>query len=170
MQIVLRQVTLSFPHLFEAKAIQGSTKAKFSAAFILDKKKDAAQIQMVQDAIERLIKEEKLRVAPDKRCLKDGSSKPEHYTDSVMFINASNDVRPQVVNRNKTPVVAADNLMYAGAVVDAVLHLWGQNNQYGQRVNASLEVVRFVAHGEPIGRKPVDVDEVLPDLDSDGLD
>jgi len=175
MQLILQNVRLSYPHIFKAKAMAGADpeSAKFSAAFILDKKTQGDQIKKVQAAIETIIKEEKLKVEPDKRCLKDGATKPDSYGDDVFFLNASNAVRPQVVDRKKNPVAEADNVIYGGCYVTAVVNLWPQNNQFGKRINASLEVVQFIRDGEPFGRKPVNVDETLPDLDeveADGLD
>lgn len=170
MQITLLNVRLSYPHLFKAQSAQAGGDPKFSAAFILDKKSQADQIKSLQNAIEDMIKTEKMKVDPDKRCLKDGSNKPDSYGDDVMFVNASNTVRPQVVDRKKNPVAEEDNVIYGGCYVNAVIRLWPQNNQFGRRVNASLEVVQFVKDGEPFGRKPVDVASALPDLDSDGLD
>ena len=173
--ILLTNVRLSYPNVFKAKAsADGKGEPKFSAAFILDKKKDAGQIEKVKTLIDAIIKENKLKVDPDKRCLKDGSSKPDNYEDTVMFINASSTKRPQVVNRDRSPLTEEDNVIYGGCYVNAVLNLWAQDNQFGRRVNASLEVVQFVKDGEPFGRKPVDVNSVLPDLSDtvsgDGLD
>lgn len=167
MQLLLTNVRLSYPHLFKAQQVQGSADAKFSAAFILDKKTDGAQIRKVEDAIEAMIKENKLKVDPDKRALKDGTSKPDTYGPDVSFINASNTIRPQVVDRKKNPIAEEDNIIYAGCYVNAVIRLWPQDNKYGRRINASLEVVQFLKDGEPFGRKPVNVDEALPDVDDD---
>lgn len=169
-QITLLNVRLSYPHLFVAKAAQQGGDPKYSAAFILDKKTQADQIKELQARIEEMIREAKIKIDPDKRCLKDGSTKPDSYGDDVFFINASNTVRPQVVDRKKNPLVDADKVIYGGCYVNAVIRLWTQSNQFGKRINASLEVVQFVKDGEPFGRKPVDVATALPDLDSDGLD
>lgn len=172
MQITLLNVRLSYPHLFKATVAKGSTDAKYSAAFILDKKTQADQIKNLQNKIEELIKENKLRVDPDKRCLKDGSVKPDTYGDGVFFVNSSNTKRPQVVDRKKSPITEEDNIIYGGCYVNAVIRLWAQDNQFGRRINASLEVVQFVKDGEPFGAKPVDVNTALPDIDDegDGLD
>lgn len=170
MQLTLLNVRLSYPHLFTPKAPKGSpagTPLKYSAAFILDKKTQKAQIKAVQDAIEAVIKENRLKIDPDKRCLKDGSSKPDSYGDDVMFINCTNVKRPTVVKRDKSPIVEADNIVYGGCYVNAVVRLWAQNNQFGKRINASLEVVQFVRDGEAFGAPPVDLDTALPDLDQE---
>jgi hypothetical protein len=178
-QIVLTNVRLSFPHVFKPEKRRAGDDPnkpdRYSAAFILDKVADAKQIKKVEAAIELLIKEEKLRVDPDKRCLKDGKSKPDLYPDTVMFINSACARKPQVVDRDRSPLTEDDDVIYGGCRVNAVLTLWGQNNEYGRRVNATLEVVQFVRDDEPFGRRPVDVNAVLPDMsedinDDNGLD
>jgi hypothetical protein len=172
MEITLLNVRLSYPHLFKPQVPDGGdpkAEPKYSASFILDKKAHAVTIKTLEAAIEELIKDKKLRVDPDKRCLKDGAWKPDTYGPEVMFINSSNTKRPTVVDRGKRPVTEDDNVIYGGCYVNAVIRLWAQDNKFGRRINASLEVVQFVKDGEPFGRKPVDVDKVLPDLDDDPL-
>jgi hypothetical protein len=172
MELILKNVRLSYPHLFKAKSVMNSDP-KYSAAFILDKVKDADQIAKVQAVIESVKAAEKLKVDNDKICLKDGASKDEVYGANVCFINASNDDRPQVVDRGRHAITEDDDIIYGGCYVNAVLNIWAQNNQWGRRVNASLEVVQFVKDGDRFGRKPIDVNEKLPDLsgeDENGSD
>jgi hypothetical protein len=171
MELILENVRLSYPHLFKAKSVMNSDP-KFSAAFILDKTRDAKMIARAQEVIKEVLAEAKKRVDTDKMCLKDGATKEEIYGPDVMFINASNDDRPQVVDRGRHPVTEEDDIIYGGCFVNAVLNVWFQDNQWGRRVNASLEAVQFVRDGERFGRKPLDVNEKLPDLsgEDDGGD
>lgn len=171
MQVILTNVRLSYPHLFTAKAAQGSDKAKYSASFLLDKGKDAKQIKSLQAAIDGMLAEKfkGKKLPADKICLRDGDSKEDENYAGKFFINASNDKRPQVVDRDKTPLAADDNKPYAGCYVNAVIRLWAQDNQYGKRINASLEVVQFHKDGEPFGAPAVSLD-VLPDIADDDED
>ena len=50
-----------------------------------------------------------------------------------------------------------------------VIRLWWQDNQFGKRINASLEVVRFRKDGEAFGAAPVSAD-VLDDIDDEDDD
>jgi type II secretory pathway component PulC len=164
MELILHNVRLSYPHLFKAKGFKGGDP-KYSAAFIMDKVKDKATIAKVQAAIESVKAEHAAKkVDKDKVCLKDGGDKEEAYGDEVMYINSASDNRPQVIHRNRTPITEADNVIYGGCYVNAILNLWFQDNDFGRRVNASLEAVQFVGDGEAFGRKPVNVNEKLPDL------
>lgn len=163
---------LSYPHLFEAKAVKGSTKAKFSCSFLMDKKLDAAAIKKLEDRIKVLLSEAPLKghkLPPDKICLKDGSLKDgtDGYGPGVMFVSASSEKRPVVVDRDNTPLTSADNRPYGGCYVDGSIRLWPQNNEYGKRVNAELRIVRFLKDGEPFGGgTPVDAESELPDVDT----
>lgn len=171
MQVILTNVRLSYPHLFTAKAAQGSDKAKYSASFLLDKGKDAKQIKTVQAAIDSLLAEKfkGKKLPADKICLRDGDAKDDENYAGKFYINASNDKRPQVVDTDKTPLASDDNKPYAGCYVNGVLRLWAQDNQYGKRINASLEAVQFWKDGEPFGAPAVSLD-VLPDMTSDDED
>ena len=177
MQITLTNVRLSFADIFTAKAINDGAP-RFSANFLLDPVKDAKQIKKVQAGIDKLIKEElKLKKLPaDKVCLKDGDDKEYDGYAGMMFVSSANSKRPQVVNRAQEPVAEQDGIEvpYSGCVCNGVIRLWAQNNKYGKRINASLEVVQFVTDGETFGAPKVDLSDALPALedeeDDDDLD
>lgn len=173
-QLTLTNVRLSYPQVFKPKAMtdkQGRPmgEPKFSASFLMDKKEHKKLIAEIKTKIEQLKAEKNLKVAPDKVCLHDGVEKDgtDGYGEDVMYLNASNTRRPQVVDRKKGAVTEEDNVIYGGCYVNAVVRLWPQNNEYGKRINASLEAVQFVRDGEAFGAPPVDLDDALPDLDKD---
>jgi hypothetical protein len=169
MELILKNVRLSYPHLFKPKGFRDSAP-KYSAAFIIDKK-DAANINAVKEAIDAVKAEHaSKKVDRDKICLKDGADKEETYGDDVLYINSASDNRPQVVHRNRAPITEVDQVIYGGCYVNAILNLWFQDNDFGRRINASLEVVQFVGDGEPFGRKPVNVNDKLPDLSGEASD
>ena len=63
----------------------------------------------------------------------------------------TNNKRPMVIDRDKSPLTEDDNKIYAGCYVNAVIELWFQNNGFGKRVNANLLGVQFLKDGEPFG-------------------
>jgi hypothetical protein len=87
--------------------------------------------------------------AGDKLCLHDGDSKPQYegYKGSL-FLNASNKIRPLVIDGNKSPLQASSGKPYSGCYVNAVVELWAQANKFGQRINASLMGVQFLRDGQ----------------------
>tara|TARA_R110000764_G_scaffold35204_2_gene78725 strand:+ start:7394 stop:7951 length:558 start_codon:yes stop_codon:yes gene_type:complete len=169
MQITLKNVRLSFADIFTAKAIADG-KPRFSCNFLLDPTvaADKKQIKAVQAGIDKLIREElKLKKLPaDKICLHDGDEKSYDGYEGMIYVSAANPKRPQIVNRARGPVAEDDGIEvpYAGCIVNGVITLWAQDNDYGKRINASLEIVQFVKDGDSFGAPKVQADACLPDL------
>jgi hypothetical protein len=164
-KVVLKNVRLSFPSLFEKSVFEGK-EGKYEATFLIPKS-DKNTYAALSQAIEEAIKESKLKVASDKRCLKDGDdSEYDGYPGHWAF-KAANSKRPTVIDRDKTPITEKDEKIYAGCYVNAIVDIWIQNNQYGKRANANLYGVQFVADGEPFGMGPIDVTDDFEDLGDD---
>lgn len=167
--IVLPLSRLSFAKIFKPKGFGGSSEnPKYSCNFILNEKTHGKVIAKIKAAIQALLKEAKIKVAPDKLCYKNGADQDyDGYGEGTTYITASNSNKPNIVRlvegRN-VPVsedeAAEMGILYSGCYVDGVVRLWVQNNKWGKRVNASLEVIRFRKHGEPFG-STVDVDDAL---------
>lgn len=167
--VKLRNVRLSFPALFEARAMDGGTP-KYSAAFLLNKKTDAAQIKAVEDAINSHIKLKNKggKLPSNKLCLRDGAEKEfDGYGETVMYVSASNARRPLVVDLQGNALAKEDGKPYAGCYVNANIDVWWQDNKYGKRVNASLRSVQFVKDGESFGAGPLDASKEFDDVNAD---
>lgn len=161
--IILKNVRVSFPHLFTAPMINGK-EGKCGAVLLMDPAKHAEGLTVVKTQIAGLIKERFKGVAlpSDKLCLRKGEDKgrPEYAGYVVLSAN----------NKTPVPVVGADgkqitdekkNPVYAGCYIDAKIRLWAQDNQYGKRINAELIAVKFVADGEPLDSSYVSVEEAV---------
>ena len=160
MKIKLQNVRLSYPSLFQTATFGGEDTGKFEATFILDKVEHATAIAQIKAESDRIQKEElKSKVAGDKLALKDGDETDKPELQGKMSIKASTKKRPLVINRDKTPLAESDGVIYSGCYVNAIVSLWGQNNQWGKRVNASLEGVQFAKDGEAFGTAGASVDE-----------
>lgn len=160
MKIKLPRARLSFPSLFQTSVFGGEDTGKFEATFILDKVEHADQIKQLQGEILRMQKEElKGKIPADKIALKDGDEMGRPEYEGKMTIKATTKRRPLVIDRDKSPIVEADNKIYAGCYVHGIISLWAQNNQYGKRINASLEGVMFAADGAPFGDGGATVDD-----------
>ncbi len=66
-------------------------------------------------------------------------------------LNASNKARPLVLDRDKTPLTAADGKPYSGSYMNVSLEIWAQDNNFGKRINATLKGVQFVGDGDSFG-------------------
>lgn len=158
--MLIKNARLSFPSLFVATAFSPDQPKKFEATFIVSK--DDPQVASIRAEIERVAKEkwkdEAKNViaslkAQNKMCLRDGAEKAgkDGFGESVVFISSSNDKRPGVFDRDRTPLSQEDGRIYAGCRVNGMIEFWAQDNQYGKRINASLSGVQFVADDEPFG-------------------
>lgn len=179
MQVKLTNVRLSFPDLFVPKAVQPGSEPKYGAAFLLDKTTDAAQIDLIRKAMFTIATEKWGTKLPPtlKKCLHEGSEKTyDGYGPDNMFLSASATVRPAVIDRNRAPLTKEDGRPYAGCLVNVVVRLWAQDNQFGKRINAQLQGVQFAGEGEAFGSAPFNPNEhfeAAPDesgADNDGFD
>lgn len=178
MKITLKHVRLAFPELWEAKTVNGEGDPAFSASFLLPK--NHPQVKEIRDAEEAVGKEKfgakwpqvKKEIQANNRVvLKDGDAKSGYAGyEGNLFISSRNKTRPTVIDRNRSPLTAADGKPYAGCFVNAIIELWAQDNNYGKRINASLSGVQFVKDGEPFsGGRPAAADE-FDDLGDQGED
>jgi hypothetical protein len=169
--IKITDVRISFPALFEAKAVNGEGEPRFSAAFVIVP--GSANAKLLASTLEQVAKEKwgakatgiltelksKSRVAYKESPLsKDG----EVYDgfEGMHVLNASNVARVPVIDKDTTPLTPADGKPYGGCFVDASVEMWPQDNSWGKRINAKLRWVQFRRDGEAFsGGAPVNPDE-----------
>ena len=172
-RIAIPMCRLSFAKIFKPEGFGGSEEnKKYSANFIMDNEKHKEIIAKFKSAINELLKEAKVKVTADKICLKDGASLDyDGYGEGVTYVSASNSDKPSIVRleAGRNALVSEEEakemgILYSGCYVDGVIRIWVQNNKWGKRANASLEVVRFRKHGEPFG-STVNVDDALDDIE-----
>jgi len=166
MKILLKKVRISYANIFDAKAFE-SGPAKFSASYLFPK--DHPCVAQIKAAINDVAKEKwgpkadavlKTINAAGKGLLHDGDSKESDGYAGNLFINASSDKRPSIVDKDgTTQLVRADGRPYSGCYVNAYIQLWAQDNQYGKRINASLAGIQFHSHGAAFGASDSTPDE-----------
>lgn len=173
--VLLENVRLSFPALFEPKAgDEPGSKPKYGATFLLHKVKNQKSIKALEAAVETVkktadvLKGKKIAKAP----IRDGSEKDQldGYTDEVMFISARNHNRVGVVNRKCVSVTAQDvkEVPYAGCFVNATVECYGYTHpKSGAGVTWSLRNVQFVGDGDPFGAKATPPENDFKPLDDD---
>lgn len=179
MKVTLKNVRLSFPQVFEAKAMEAGQKPAYSASGIMEP--NHPSINALNQAINAVGKEKwntkadanlKALRASGKVCLHDGDTKPYDGFAGNQFVQARGYVRPQVRDRDgQTPLTEADGRIYPGCYVNMIVDVWAQDNQYGKRVNASLLGIQFVRDGEPLGGgSSAEDDDFEPLTDADAPD
>ena len=164
--IILKNVRLSFPQIWTAKAYMEGQTAKYSANLLLDKEADAEQIATMKKAIK---KEATRAFSGDipkglKTCLGDGVEKAYDGYENAMFVSCSSRQRPTIIDRDRTQLVEEDDKPYAGCYVNAAISLWVQNNNFGKRINCNLTGLQFVKDGERFGGGGIKVNDVFDDI------
>lgn len=166
-QIIIKNARLSFPSLFKKAVFEGK-EGKYEATLLFPKS-DKETYNKIMAEIERIKSENKNpKISADKLFIKDGDELDYDGCEGMWAVKASNNKRPTVINRDKTPLVEEDEVLYAGCYVNAIIDGWFQNNQFGKRVNANLLGVQFAKDGEPLGSggQTADVDD-FEDIDEE---
>lgn len=168
-KVMLRNVRLSYEHIFQPSALDDSQEPKFSATFIIPK--DHPEIA----AIKRALYEAGAEKYPNAfkgqgwptgyTCpLKDGDTdvngngerlcekNPEYAGAYVLKASAAASRRPVTVGRKKEAITEADGIIYSGCHVNASIAFAGYEfGKVKKGVTCYLNGVQFVADGERFG-------------------
>lgn len=155
-KIKLTNVQLSFPSLFQRAEFNGDL-GKFEATLLMDK--DSSNAKKIQAAVDSMLAENKVKLSADKICFKDGNLVAyDGYANKMSFKGTSNK-RITVINRDKSPIVEDDDIIYAGCFVNAVIDLWYQDSKFGKRINGNILGIQFSKDGEPFGAGGISDDD-----------
>ena len=168
MKVLLKNVRLSFPSLFKTEQYAGEDTEKYAATFLIPKSDTKTVASIEQACKQALVEKYGEGKVPKgfKLPLVDGDDKEyQGYADHVC-IKANTKKRPTLVNRDKTPIVEEDGILYGGCYVNASIDVWVMDNSYGKKVLASLNAIQFVKDGESFGTKSDGADD-FEDLDDE---
>lgn len=186
--LLLKNVILSFSHIFAPHKSSPVAKEKYSASFIVNPNTADGKkaIKMIEDEIKEVEKavfgRSPVTIAdPKRRCWMNGDEIINQKTGEVvtgyagmMVLKTSRALKngpPQIVDRNPAVrLVATDNRPLSGDVVNAMVQIYGipvtDKERGGIGLFATVEVVQFVSQGERFGGGPViDAEEALPNVD-----
>ena len=170
--IKVQNVRISFPNLFEAKAVNGEGEPKFSAVFVIEP--GSENHKLLTNTINAVAKEKwgakaegilnelkaKGRVAFQERPKTNASGEVYDGFEGMYSLSASNAARVAVIDRDTSPLTPQDGRPYGGCYVDASIDVWPQDNSWGKRINAKLRWVQFRSDGDAFsGGAPVSQDE-----------
>ena len=146
--ILLKDVRLSFPSIFERSVFEGK-EGKYQATFLLPKEDEKGKA-LIDKLIKEKLQEAKLKVSREKLFIKDGNDIFEEkgyegYEDHWALKCSTDKDQFQIMDRDGQTLESKEGkkLLYAGARVHGIVGLWIQNNAYGKRVNANLLGIRF---------------------------
>lgn len=180
----LKNVRLSYPNLFKAKAMKAQPgeeeKApEFSASFILDKTNPEHKkvVAAIETECKRIATEKWGKVPPAakfKTPVRDGETFVDEATGEIKDghsedtwgISAKSKAKQHVVGRDKQPI--GEDEIYGGCYVNAVITLYPWKHPTGGwGVSANLGPVQFFKNGERFGGTVLDPDEEFEDLGED---
>lgn len=146
---------LSYPNLFEAKAINGSIE-QFSTVIIIPKT-DIETIEAINKAINSAEEAGKKKFGESfgeyalKKPLRDGDreTKTEMYKGSI-FLNAKNTNKPQIVDRLLQPITDKKEI-YSGVYAKASLYFYPYNKRGNRGIACGLGNIQKVKDGESFG-------------------
>lgn len=167
-KVKLTNVRLSFPSLFTPSSFKGS-KPAYSGTFLLNKVKDKRQILKVKKVIAEVAKAEWKTKVPKRleTPLRDGDEKEDldGYGEDVMFITGRSYDPIPIIDAARNTLTEDDRKIYSGCYVHVVLRIWAQDNEWGKRINCSLQALMFSKDGERFaGGEVVDAEEEFADL------
>jgi hypothetical protein len=158
MKVVLKNVRASYLAIFTPKKNEKDpTKpAKYEATAILDIKDNAKEIELMRAAIKTVRQDPKVAGKKSlKFCLRKGDDTEARAEDAAlgpnkMTVASRSTRRPQVIDRDMSPLVIDDHKPYSGCYVNMVVDVYAYAND-GGGISASLEVIQFLRDGEPLG-------------------
>lgn len=180
MKMLLQNVRLSFPDIFEAVQYQGTGPFNYRLTLLVpegdpQKKKIDEIIKAVATAKWAAKAGKILAAAPASKagiCFTDGSAKEyDGYQDhwALSATRPQDKGRPAIIDRDKSPLVAADGKPYAGCYVNASVEFWAQDNKFGTTIRCGLLGVQFLKDGDAFGggspADPDDFDELAVEED-----
>ena len=181
-KIMLRNVRLSYEHIFKPTSFEEGGEPKYSATFIIPK--DHPDLPAVKRAFfeagQESFASEFVKAGSWPRGFTCSLKDADTATDSLgevlaeknsayvgcYILEANSSKRPVVINRNKAAVAEEDGIIYSGCYVNASLAAAGYTfGKVKKGVKAYLNGVQFVKDGERFGS------DALSDFDAlDGED
>lgn len=185
-EVILRDVRLSFAHIFEPQEFRddetGAVRRTFGANFLIDKEDDPYGNLKAVKAAAKAVREKKWgskqpNLKPEKLCLRDGDHEDWDGYEGCFYLstNSPESRPPSVVTNRKDKdgdwieaVPGQQNAPYSGCYVNAIVRIWAQDaepKKGGKRLNASVESVQYRRKGEAFGAAPADPNSKFTDDD-----
>lgn len=167
-RIELTMVRAAFADaVFETKRMEGSDKDKYGITGLFAPTHPA--YKLVETTALAVAKEEwgvdadkiveiaKTKDGGKNWVLKDGNLKEYDGYPGNFYVNATNETRPTVLNRDGTPLTAQDGVIYSGCYVDMIVEVYAYAHKVGGKgVTSSFKALRFRKHGDAFsGGAPV---------------
>lgn len=175
MKILLKNARISFADgLFNAGTPKGVPNAtpKFGSDFIIDPKTsvfkqvegkwlattmDKVILEMANDAWKGKGQAMLDSLNADKKCYRNGNARVDESGsirsgyEGTMYVSAKNKVRPEVVDKDMSPLVQEDGKPYSGCRVNVSFDIYVLTDATKKGVHATLKAVQFAGDDESFG-------------------
>lgn len=159
MKITLTNVRIAFPSLFEPSSIDGGDP-KYGVKIIIDPA-DKVNIAKIAEAEKTVAAEKwKEKAAKYLELMNRTGRKPDTFYvaepyksregepyagfEDMHYATALSATRPLVIDRDRSPLIAADGKPYGGAICNVQIEVYPQDNTFGRGIRAQLKGVQFV--------------------------
>lgn len=173
--VVLRGVRLSYPQLWEAKAVEEGGKPKFGCTLLIPKTPKGEELKKL---IGRGVREAKLALygADETKwkknphpIIRDGDEDMQDVDGykGMWFISPKNERQPAVYNSDKSIVTSDNGPVYAGCYVIAVLRAYSYKAgpKYKAGIALSLEQLQKFSDGTRFGATGPDLTHLLEEIE-----
>jgi hypothetical protein len=187
-EVLLKNVRLSFEHIFTPTSSVDGGALKYRASALMDPetadgKKNIKACEKAIAAAEMeefkktgiTYKDDRCAFKKGEDCISGTTGEPYDGYEGMMVVSAANARRVPVVDRDRSPLTAEDGRPYSGCIVNMLVRWYcvSGKDKGGNGCFSSLEAVQFVKDGEAFGAAPVDANSVFDDLsdedDDDGI-
>lgn len=157
---------------------KGKQKMRYSGVFMAPKATHEAAKTLCVEIINKLQKANDVKIATDKKFIKDGDGETREEYAEHWIINAGESNRPAARNRRGELIQdpdEVDDMFFAGAIVNVLLRPWyfggkakGATKEFPKRISCGLVGVQFVKDdGVSFGSARVDESDAWDSVDVD---
>jgi len=170
--ILISDVRISYPHIDRPWRKNEKDTLAYSATGILPVATHQPAIDLLNEVVMDLLKERNKGkdIKDDAKFIRDGkpTKKPEY--EGAWIVAARETEKPTVLHPDKSEMETPEEIkreIKAGYFTDMLVQPWWQDNEHGQRVNASLRAVRLRREGPLIAESGISKDDAISSFDDD---
>lgn len=170
--ILVADVRASYPHIDKMWRKNEKDTPAFSITGILPTATHQPAIDLLSEVCMDIIKDRNKGkdIKDDAKFIRDGkpTKKPE-YADAWIVASRETE-KPTVLHPDKSEMETPEEIkaeIKAGYFIDMLIQPWWQDNEHGQRINASLRAVRLRREGPLIAEGGISKDDAISSFDDD---
>lgn len=176
-KVITGLVRFSYANVFEPKAAQEGAKEKYSVSILIPKK-NKATLKAMEEAIEAAVglsaakfkNKDPKKLKNFKWPLRDGDEEredDENYA-GMMFVNASSDNKPSIVDADKDQIFDADDF-YSGCWGRASVNFYGFSVSGNMGIACGLNNLQKLKDGDRLSGGASAAEDFADDFEDDAL-